>query len=183
MLWKTFLTCGTAVFFLAVFEAATHGKLDTWTASALKFGKVRVTDVTPSDVLPGAIILGVVSGLLGSLFVSINFKINAYRAQIFTTKWQKPIDTFLFCMFSASCFYWAPYLFRSCVPRTVLEGALETELELSLEEVADSEEESSVYQAWCEDPEDFDPLASIFWQTEGGLIRDILSESVMCSLT
>lgn len=48
--------------------------------------------------------------------------------------------------------------------------------------MADSEEESHVYQAWCESSEDFDPLASIFWQTEGGVIRDILSESVMCSL-
>jgi H+/Cl- antiporter ClcA len=40
-----------------------------------------------------------------------------------------------------------------------------------------------VYQAWCEDPDDFNPIASLFWQTEGGVIRDILSEGVMCSLT
>ena len=183
MLWKTFFTCGVAVFCLAVFEAATHGHLDHWTASALKFGKVRVEDVTPSDVVPGAIILGVISGLLGPLFINVNTRINAFRAQIWTTKWQKPIDTFLFCFASASCFYWAPYLFRSCKSRTMLEANLEVELELSLEEVGDSEEESNVYQAWCEDPNDFDPLASIFWQTEGGLIRDILSESVMCSTT
>ena len=45
----------------------------------------------------------------------------------------------------------------------MLEANLEVELELSLEEVGDSEEESNVYQAWCEDPNDFDPLASIFW--------------------
>jgi chloride channel 3/4/5 len=38
LLWKTFLTCSVAVFCLAVFEAATHGKLKTWTASSLKFG-------------------------------------------------------------------------------------------------------------------------------------------------
>jgi chloride channel 7 len=56
------------------------------------------------------------------------------------------------------------------------------ELELSLEEVVDSEEESTVFQAWCTDPNTFNPLASLFWQTEGGVIRDILSEGVMCSM-
>ena len=38
MLWKTFLACSSAVFFLAIFEAMIAGHLDHWTASALKFG-------------------------------------------------------------------------------------------------------------------------------------------------
>jgi len=58
----------------------THGHLDHWTASSLKFGKVRVEDVTPSDVIPGAIILGVISGLLGPLFINVNTRINGFRA-------------------------------------------------------------------------------------------------------
>jgi len=37
------------------------------------------------------------------------------------------------------------------------------ELGLSLDEVADSEEESTVFQAWCTDPNTFNPLASLFW--------------------
>ena len=76
-----------AVFFLAVFEASTHGEFDSWTASALKFGKVRIEDITPSDVLPGALILGVVSGLLGALFVNVNTRVNAFRAKIWTNNW------------------------------------------------------------------------------------------------
>jgi|TARA_B110000285_G_C15114209_1_gene613088 H+/Cl- antiporter ClcA len=80
MLWKTFFSCSCAVFCLAVFEAMTHGHLDHWTASSLKFGKVRVEDVTPSDVIPGAIILGVISGLLGPLFINVNTRINGFRA-------------------------------------------------------------------------------------------------------
>jgi len=94
---------------MAIFEAALHGKFDQWTASSLKFGTIRVEDVTPTDVLPGAIILGVVSGLLGSFFISINTKVNAFRAKIWTKNWHKPIDTFLFCFACASCFYWFPY--------------------------------------------------------------------------
>jgi H+/Cl- antiporter ClcA len=48
--------------------------------------------------------------------------------------------------------------------------------------VLDTEEEQLVYRGWCRDPDTFNPLASLFWNTEGGVIRDILSEGVMCSL-
>ena len=80
MLWKTFFSCSCAVFCLAVFESTTHGHLESWTAASLKFGKIRVTDITPSAVVPGAIVLGVVSGLLGPLFINVNTRINAIRA-------------------------------------------------------------------------------------------------------
>jgi H+/Cl- antiporter ClcA len=182
LLWKTFISCSSAVFSLAIIEAAIHGKIDNWTASALKFGKIRVVDITPSDVIPGAIVLGLVSGCLGAFFINVNTRVNAIRAKLWTKKWQKPIDTFIFSFLTATCFYWFPYWFQTCVPRTVLQDNLAMELELSLDQVLDSEEEQSVYRGWCRDPDTFNPIASIFWQTEGGLIRDILSESVMCSL-
>ena len=140
-LWKTFLTCSMAVFCLAIFEAVANGKFSTWTASSLKFGKVRVEDVTPTDVMVGAVVLGIFSGLLGSFFISINTKVNAIRAKVWTTKWQKPVDTFLFCFMTASCFYWFPYAYSSCVSRQVLEGELSKELGMSLDKVLDSEEE------------------------------------------
>jgi len=111
MLWKTFLACSSAVFTLALLEATVHGKAANWTASALKFGKVRVVDVTPSDVLPGAIILGLISGCLGAFFIGTNTKVNAKRAVILTKSWHKPIDTFLFCFVAASTFYAFPYWF------------------------------------------------------------------------
>lgn len=149
----------------------------------MKFGTIRVIDVTPTDVTIGAIILGVVCGLLGPFFINVNTRVNAFRAKIWTKKWMKPIDTFLFSFASATCFYWFPYWFRSCVSKKILQSNLSIQLQLSLDKVLDSEQEKNVYKAWCEFDDDFDPLASIFWQTEGGLIRDILSESVMCSLT
>ena len=121
LLWKTFLSASIATVTLAMLEALLHGKFSSWTASALKFGKVRVVDITPSDVMSGAIVLGIVSGLLGPLFINVNTRINAIRAKIWTKKWHKAIDCWLFCFVSASCFYWFPYWFRSCVPRTILD--------------------------------------------------------------
>lgn len=52
------------------------------------------------------------------------------------------------------------------------------EYQLAKDQVLDSEEITSVYQGWCHDDSQFDPLVSLFWQTEGGLIRDILSEGI-----
>ena len=87
MLWKTFLSCSFAVVTMALTEASVHGHFQGWTASALKFGKIRLVDVTPTDVMLGAIILGVISGLLGPLFINVNTRINGYRARIWTKKW------------------------------------------------------------------------------------------------
>ena len=139
LLWKTFLASSIATVTLAILEALVHGSISGWTASVLKFGTVRVEDVTPTDVLPGAVILGVVSGLLGPFFINVNTRVNAIRAKIWTKKWHKPIDTWIFCFLSASCWYWFPYWFSSCVPRTILEDNLVKELELSLDKVHDSE--------------------------------------------
>jgi len=111
MLWKTFLACSSAVFFLAIFEAIIQGHLDHWTASALKFGQIKLADVVPSAIIPGAIILGAICGCLGSFFINVNTRVNAFRAKIWLKKWHKPVDTFIFCFFSATCFYWFPYWF------------------------------------------------------------------------
>lgn len=144
MLWKTFLTCATAVFTIAFLGSILHGHSD-WTPASYKFGKIRVAKITPTDVIPGAIILGVVSGLLGPFFINVNTRVNAFRAKIWTKKWHKPLDTFLFAFCTASCFYWVPYLFRSCVSRVILEKDLQIKLDLKLDQVVESQESQSVY--------------------------------------
>jgi len=120
LLWKTFLASSSAVFFLALFESIVHSKTAHWTSSVLKFGEIRTSDVTPTDIIPGAIIIGAICGLLGAFFISVNTKINVYRAKYITAKWQKLIDAFVFAFATATCFYWASNLFQSCVPRLVL---------------------------------------------------------------
>lgn len=109
MLWKTFLSCGTAVATMAMAEAIAHGEFSHWTATSLKFGNIRVVEITPTAVIPGAIILGFVSGLLGPLFINVNTRVNKHRNNIYNTKWKKPIDTWLFCFVTASVWYWVPY--------------------------------------------------------------------------
>jgi len=87
MLWKTFLSCTTAVATMAMAEALVHGEFSHWTATSLKFGNIRVVDITPTAVIPGAIIIGFVSGLLGPLFINVNTRVNAHRNRIYVKKW------------------------------------------------------------------------------------------------
>ena len=47
-------------------------------------------------ILPGAIFLGIIGGLLGPLFININTRTNAIRAKCLKKKWFKPIETFFF---------------------------------------------------------------------------------------
>ena len=149
MLWKTFLSCGTAVATMAMAEGIVHGKFTKWTAASLKFGNIRVASITPSAVVPGAIILGFVSGLLGPLFVNINTRVNAYRARILTKNYQKLIDTFIFAFITSTFWYWVPYYLQSCVSKTILTKELAFELKEASDTVLDSEEEINVYRAWC----------------------------------
>lgn len=66
--------------------------------------------MTPSFVLLGAVIIGTISGLLGALFININFRINALRGAFSTKPWHKLVEAAIFAFASASAFYWFPYM-------------------------------------------------------------------------
>lgn len=145
--WKTFVACCSANMFLALFEAIMHGNLNKFSSSTLKFGEIKKLDVSPLEVIPGAIILGVITGIFGSYFVYANFKINAWRARTQNHKWHKPIETFLFAVAITTVFYWAAYLFQTCIPRHVVDSASNNSVTLDLKnkEVLDPEAESKVF--------------------------------------
>lgn len=86
--------------------------------------------------MPGAIILGVVGGLLGSLFINVNSRMAEFRKKILVRKWMKPIETFLFCFITTTVFYWVPYYFNKCDPTRVNSGVDEQKLEMK-------------YLGWC----------------------------------
>jgi len=111
LLWKVFITTSTATFTLGLLDALLHHKPIDWSESSLKFGVANAELTTPTSVIPGAIIIGAISGLLGPFFININTRINVYRARIFTSKSLKPIDCFIFAFLTATTFYWAPYIF------------------------------------------------------------------------
>lgn len=111
VLWKTFLTCGTAVFIAAICDNIIHGIPITFDESALKFAKSRVESDIPASLLPGALIIGAISGLLGAFFLGVNFRLAKIRTGLIDKKWKRLIDAFLFAFLTASTFYWLPKWF------------------------------------------------------------------------
>lgn len=87
MIWKVFLSCSIGTFFLSLLNHLKNNKTG-WDGSSLKFGNdsgnVQVND---NILLPASIILGVVGGLLGAFFITVNTKMNDYRKVLLTKKW------------------------------------------------------------------------------------------------
>jgi H+/Cl- antiporter ClcA len=107
VLWKTFITCGTAVFMTAACDNILHGLPINFSESALKFANTRTEIDSPFGIVIGAIIIGIISGLLGAFFLCVNFRINPHRAK-FTKSWHKLFDAVIFGFLTATTFYWIP---------------------------------------------------------------------------
>jgi len=84
VLWKTFLTCGMAVFTAAACDNLLHDIPISFSESALKFAKARPESDIPASVLPGAVIIGAISGLLGAFFLGVNFRLAKLRTKFLT---------------------------------------------------------------------------------------------------
>jgi hypothetical protein len=65
-------------------------------------------------LIPGAIVTGFLTGILGSLFIIVNTYANFIRAKLLTTRPQKVLETLLFVFISSSLFYWATVQFGTC---------------------------------------------------------------------
>lgn len=118
LLWKTFVTCVTAVFALGLFDNALHEKAIDWSESSLKFAASQPDVTTPTSVIAGAVCIGLASGLLGAFFINVNFRINGFRGKHNTGPKGKLLEAFIFAFLTASCFYWVPYNWASCVSNT-----------------------------------------------------------------
>lgn len=114
--------------------------------------------------LPVAVVFGVIGGLAGALFVSVNFRINDYRKKILTEKWHKPLET-AFCVFlSASVFFLVPYCLMAMNPRNCYTPEQDIDPHIH-------------YKAWCSDGQ-YDKISSIFWSAEGEIIRNLMNHKV-----
>jgi H+/Cl- antiporter ClcA len=82
----------------------------------LKFGgEATATDNTDVLILlPGALIIGVIGGLLGPLFINLNTRVNVYRKNLLSKNYIKVIETAFFGFATASIFFIFPKWFGYC---------------------------------------------------------------------
>ena len=150
MIWKVFLSCSLTCFFLALFSNVAKGNFyGDWSGSALKFGSLALTkDVNAIFLLPAAIIIGIVGGCLGALFINVNTRMAGLRKRCLKTKWIKPLETFCWCFATASFFFWMPYAVRPCSPVDVLTDD-QNHMIINITADAIAEKKNDLYQSWC----------------------------------
>jgi len=136
MIWKIFASCalGNAVFSAWIFITSKNSENPKFNTSTLKFGELAKSDSGSGFgfLIGGSIWMGVVCGLLGPLFMTINQKCNEYRGRILNTNWKKVLEATFFAFFSASVLFWTPFYFTAgtCHPRL-------------------KDEEDEYYRGWC----------------------------------
>lgn len=162
MIWKVFLSCALANFWLSLLPALFSWDLSTQNSSSLKFGSVNGQMEIPTLVLlPATIGLGIIGGMMGAFFINVNTRMAVLRKKLLVRKWMKPVETFMFCFATASVFYWSPFLFNVC-------------MDVGAESKAGQLEDLD-YIAWCGHKIDdagvihpqYNSLASYFWAGEG----------------
>jgi chloride channel 7 len=115
MLWKAFFSCSIAVFLQSVIIKLmqTGHANDISQVHELKFTATEVTS-PGMESLVAAVILGVITGLLGSFFIYVNTNLSMKRKQMVTHNWQKLLEVAVFSLATSTAFYWTPALVGTC---------------------------------------------------------------------
>ncbi len=108
VVWKVFFSCALAVFSLAMFSDLMNGdEVYYVTAATLKFGQIQVLSPTLTCI-PGSIIVGACTGVLGALFVIVNSNLAWWRKKYIKANWLKIVEAIAFSVVSTTIFYWLP---------------------------------------------------------------------------
>lgn len=112
VLWKSFFSCSIAVVVQSVsYHLMTTGEaVDVSAVHELKFSATFV-DSPGMESLLTAVIMGIITGLMGACFIWVNANINLKRKKYITKNWQKLLEVFLFSFVTSSVFYWTPLWF------------------------------------------------------------------------
>lgn len=106
MLWRVFTATSIATFTLAILESLSVGSpLSLSDSGSLKLGNLSLENENSILDLPAGIILGVICGLLGALFISVSIRLAMVRKMYINTSIRKVIEAVLFAFITASIFY------------------------------------------------------------------------------
>lgn len=87
MLWRVFFASSLATFLLSMYSSLGQGTAFSLTDSAaLKFGTLDDHESSLLD-LPAAVVIGIICGLLGALFIHVNVNLAIIRKRRITKNW------------------------------------------------------------------------------------------------
>ena len=163
LLWRNFFCSAVSTFVLGICTSLWFGNPVTLSdAATLKFGIMPEEHPIPIYELGGAAIIGLVCGVMGAIFIRVQIWLLKLRKMTIRKNWQKVLEVSLFAFLTAMTFYMVSLSLNKCLPK--------------------SDPLFQFYHsARCSETE-YSPMATLFFNTEGGTIRSLLSKSVTLNL-
>ena len=142
-------------------------------SGTLRFGKLTETSMTPEQI-HGPIILGIVGGCLGSLFIHVQTYMAGWRKKLITSKCRKVVEAAFFAFATMSVCTFFVVFGTECTEMAPMS-------EDALEDVTVVKRIFNTIRWDCQvgdvagDSEAYNPLATLFFNTEGNTIRSLFS--------
>ena len=114
-----------------------------------------------------AVVLGVVCGLLGATFVWVTKLTGRLRAKYVTKNWHKVLEVALFAVTTSLCFFLLVIMFSRCAP---MPNTPHTDFTYYHQSRS------------CVHATEYNPMATILFNSQGGQIRVLLSNAVMMNI-
>eukprot|EP00347_Sterkiella_histriomuscorum_P015757 403355796 len=114
--WKIFFASSISTFVLSILQQLYHGKVSN--IAVVNSGSVKLAsslDVPYLDSLFAAVVVGVVGGLLGALFIIINNKVNVLRKKVLTQKWMKVAEAVFLVILTVTVFFVCSQFTNTCI--------------------------------------------------------------------
>lgn len=107
-MWRTFLTCMVGVMTYSLFLTAWDGK---WllNSTPLRFTSNGFTEAPGYLIIPQALVIGFVCGLVSAAFISLNTYANLFRKLQYRLNYQKCIECVGVCLVTTTMQFWVPY--------------------------------------------------------------------------
>jgi H+/Cl- antiporter ClcA len=107
MIWRIFVCSSVATFTLGTLKSLSDGdySYSITNSAILKLGTFSDVELDASDI-PGVTLVAVICGLLGSLFIYINGKINAGRKAMNQSNFQKIFEVAFLAAMTISILYY-----------------------------------------------------------------------------
>jgi len=164
MIWRVFFCCSICTFTLSLLDQAVENfKVGpderTWTLTSggtLKFGELYDIKAIKIRYIHGAIVLGVIGGALGALFVNVNTRMSLFRKKYIDKSWKKIVEACFYGVMTISAATFFVNLYKSdCI----------------------SVDDDKSYISWTCPEGQFNPLATLFYSTESGAIHSLFGDT------
>ncbi len=156
--WRTFLSTSVANFILTILVGLVSGNLSDVTNSGLiKFASIDKNSYDMKDIII-FVIIGILGGLLGSLYIWINSNLAKFRKYVLKPKIAKLFEAAFFGFAGATVIFLLPMLFNDlCMKPPV------------------GVDQGVVHRYRCPVEGEENPLATLFFSDEGDTVSYLLT--------